>query len=361
MKFLYRPFIYIFIIISVTLSLLLLQERKVFDIRTLAQIDPIPHTKELIKDKKYLEADEYLSYFMDYDYVKDNPKSQKLLKEIRDKRDSFDYKKEKFIEGILDGKSDENIGKASAIASDFMFIGDIRDLAIEGSHYYNNGKVDKVVVALSSLGVIATISTIYTLGATTGAKSSISILKYAKKVNKLPNWLNREIIKGAKVAKESKSLDSIKSILEPIYKLYDKLGLENSLKVLKKSKSLKDLNRLVKFTDKFGKKSPVLLKVTKGSAFKYSKIMPNAKNRNILYASTYGKNGLKGMSKMGEAKFMRRVGFKSNLLKTTYKGNLNSLFDYLLKHIPTWLLFTLSFFGLFYFIRRFYVLAKRIF
>lgn len=361
MKFLFRPFIYITIIILVTLSLLLLQERKIFDIRTLAHINPIPHTKELIEKKKYLDADEYLTYFMKYAYVQNNPESKILLKEIRDKRDSFDYKKEKLIEGILDGKSDENIGKASALVSDFLFIGDIRDLSIEGSHYYNQGKVDKVVVALSSLGLIATVSTIYTLGATSPAKTSISFLKYAKKVNKIPNWLNKEIIKEAKVAKETKSLNSMKSLLEPIYKLYNKLGLEKSLMVLKKSKNIKNLNRLVKFTEKFGKESTTLLKVTKGSAFKYSKLMPNAKKKNILYASTYGENGLKGMRRMGEVKFMRRVGFNSALLKTTYKGNLNSLFNYLLKHIPTWLLFTTSLLGLFYFMKRFFVLAKRIF
>jgi len=360
-KFLYKPFIYLFIIISVFLSILLLQERKVFDIRTLAHIDPIPHTQKLINDKKYAQADEYLSYFIDYPYVKQNPKSSELLKEIRDKRESYEYKRDKFIEGVVLGKSDEDIGKISAIASDFLFIGDIRDLSIEGSHYYHDKKVDKVIVALSSLGLIATISTIYTLGATTPAKTSISLLKYAKRAGKLPFWLQKELIRGAKVAKESKSLDSLKTTLEPIYKIYDRVGLSETLNLLKRSRGIKDLDRVVKFTTRFGKKSQTLMKITNYKAVKYSRLLRNSKKENILYASTYGENGLKGLNKMGEAKFIKRVKFNSNLAKTTYKGNFNSLFNYLLKNIPTWVLFSISFLGLFYFIRKFFVLAKKIF
>jgi len=361
MKFLYRPFIYISIILFVTLSLLLLQERKVFDIRTLAHIDPIPHTKELIHQKKYLEADEYLSYFIKYNYVQENPESKKLLITIRKKRESYEYKKEKFIEGIVEGKSDEDIGKASAIASDFLFIGDIRDLSIEGSHYYNNEKIDKVVIALSSLGLIATVSTIYTLGATAPVKTSISVLKYAKSAKKLPLWLNYKLIEHARIAKETKSLDKIKGLLEPIYKLYNKVGLNQTLELLKNTKNFKGLTKTVNFTSKFGKKSPTLLKITNNSALRYSRLMPNSKTKNILYASTYGENGLKGISKMGEAKFISRMGFKAKLLKTTYKGNFNSLFTYLLKNVPSWLLFSTVFLGLFYFMRKFYVLAKRLF
>ena len=360
-KFLYKPFIYITLILLITLSLLILQERKVFDIRTLVHIDPIPHTQELIKQKKYRQADEYLSYFIVYPYVNKNPKSKELLKQIKEKRESYEYQKEKLIEGIVEGKSDEDIGKASAIASDFLFIGDIRDLSIEGSHYYNDKKVDKVIVALSSLGLIATVSSLYTLGASTPVKTSISVLKYAKRANKLPLWLSNRLIKVAKVAKETHSINNIKTLLTPIHRLYRKVGLTQSLNLLKKTKNLKDLNKIIKFSSRFGKKSQLLLKITDKQALKYSKLLPKAKTKDILYASTYGENGLKGMSKMGEAKFMRKVNFNSNLAKTTYKGNFNSLFDFLLKNIPSWLLFTTLFLGLFYFIKEFYVLAKRLF
>ena len=308
MKFLYKPIIYIVILLLITLSLLLLQERKVFDIRTLTQTDPLPHTKELISQKKYAQAQEYLSYYIEYPYVSKNPESHKLLKEIKDKRSSYEYQSKKFIEGLIDGKSDEDIGKASAIASDFLVIGDVRDLSKEGVNYYNDKKVDKVVVALSSLGLIATISTFYTLGATTPIKTSISVLKYAKRANKLPSWLNKRLINGAKIAKKNYSIKHLEELLTPINKLYKKVGLNQTLDLLKDTKNLQELKGILKFSSKFSKKSPTLLRVTNNKALKYTKNLPNASNKNILYASTYGEDGLRAMSKMGEAKFMARVG-----------------------------------------------------
>jgi hypothetical protein len=354
MKSLYKPFIYIFLLLLISLSLLLLQERKVFDIRTLTQTDPLPHTKALIQEKKYAQAEEYLSYFIYYPYVNENPESHQILKDIQIKRNSYAYKKEKFIEGIVRGKSDEDIGKASAIASDFLVIGDIRDLSIEGSNYYHDKKVDSVVVALSSLGLIATLSTIYTLGATTPIKTSISVLKYAKRANKLPLWLSNRLVKEAKLAKKSYSVKHIEKLLSPINRLYQRVGLNQTLALLKNTKNFTELKSLTKITAKFGSKSPVLLQVTKGEINYLTKNLSKASSKNILYASTYGEKGLKAISKMGEAKFISRMGKSSNLLKTGYKGNLDSLFNYLLKHVPTWLLLTTAFGGLFYFLKEFY-------
>ncbi len=361
MRYLFKLFTPLFILLFVTLSLMLLHERKEFDIRGLTQIDPIPKTKQLISEQKYSDAYEYLSYFMQFDYVKTNPKAQELLKKIKTKRDSYEYQKDKVIEGILEGKSDENIGKLSAIASDFLVIGDIRDLFIQGNNYINDKEVDKVIVALSSLGLIATASTIYSLGATAPAKDGISILKYAKRVNKIPNWLNKAIVKEAKISKQTKSIKNIEKILEPIYTLYKKIGLKDTLTLLKETKNLKDLKGMVKFSKRFGKNSSGLIKTVGVKPIKYiNNIPPNIKTKTILYASTYGDKGLVALKTMGEAKFLKRVKILSRVSKTTYKGNFDTLFTKLLNTIPTSILYSIVFLGLFYFIYKLLFLTKNI-
>jgi hypothetical protein len=342
-------------------SLFILEERKTFDVSTLVQIDPIPHTKELIKQEKYLEAKEYLSYFIEYDYVKKNPKSASLLHAIQLKRDSFSYKRDKFIEGIVEGNSDEDIGRASAIASDFLVIGDIRDLTREGIHYANDEKVDKLMLSLSTLGLLATASTVYSLGAAAPIKGSISFLKYGKRINKIPLWLQTRLIKQIELAKKTKSLKKVQDLLAPIEKLYKKVGLNQTLNLLSKSRNIKELTLLSKFTTRFGKKSQVLLNSTNNTALKYTQKMPNISKKHFLYASTYGEQGLKGMHKLGAVKFMKRVGFTSNLAKTTYKGNFNSLFNALLKNIPNNILYAISFFGLFYFVWKFFSFSRKLF
>ncbi len=359
MKYLFKLLTHIFILTLIVFSLLLLKEREVFDTRGLIHINPMPKTWELIKEKRYAEANDYLSYFMQFDYVKANPKAVELLKALKEKRDSFEYKRDKIIEGIVSGKSDETVGKISAIASDFLVIGDIRDLTIQGNNYFNGDKeVDKVVVALSTLGLVATVSTIYTLGASSSVKSSISILKYAKRVNKIPTWLEKSIIKEAKVAKETKSLKNVKGILEPIYNLYERVGLKGTLDILKDTKNLSELKGIVKLSKRFGKNSAELIKITGAKSAKLINSMPKVNPKNILYASSYGDKGIDALKAMGEAKFLKRVKILSRVSKTTYKGNFDTLIAKLLKIVPTSLLFAISFIGLFYYLFKFASILK---
>ena len=357
----FKIFTPLIILLLVIASLFTLNEKKAFELSPLIQIDPIPHVKKLIQQKKYVEAHEYLSYFIEYDYVKNNPESSKLMQQIYATRNSFEYKKEKFIQGIIQGNSDEDIGRVSAIASDFLVIGDIRDLVIEGMHYSNNEKVDKLMLSLSTLGLLATASTVYSLGASAPIKGSISLLKYGKRLNKLPKWLQTKLIKQIEVAKKTKSLKEIQNLLSPLQELYKKVGLNQALNLLSKSRNLKELKTLSKFATRFGTKSQVLLKITNNTALKQLHKMPNVSTKIFLYASTYGERGLKTLNKLGTTKFMNKVRIGSNLAKTTYKGNLNPLFAKLLKNIPNSLLYAISFFGLFYFIRKFFNFKRKIF
>lgn len=360
MRFLFKLLTPIIVVLFVALSLALLEERRVFDIRTLAHIDPVPQTQQLVKEKKYADAHEYLSYYIEYEYVKQNPKAVVLLGDIEKKRASYAYRKDKFFEGITEGKSDESIGKISAIVSDFLVIGDIRDLAIAGTNYSNGKEVDKTIVALSSLGLIATASTIYSLGATAPVKSSISVLKFGKRAGKIPPWLNKQIIKQAKISTETKSIKNVQKLLEPINKLYEKVGLNQTLNLIKRTKNLSELKGMVKLSSKFGKKSNILVQSTGAKSLKLIKEMPNVKSANILYASTYGSKGITALKRMGQSKFMSRMKFTANLAKTGYKGNLNSLFTKLLNIIPTKVLFGIAFLGLFYFIFKFSFFVRKL-
>jgi len=72
---------------------------------------------------------------MDYEYVNQNPEAIALQREIDTKRQSYSYKLKKVWDGILKGESDEIEGQSAAIASDFVVIGDVRDLAKESKNW----------------------------------------------------------------------------------------------------------------------------------------------------------------------------------------------------------------------------------
>jgi hypothetical protein len=118
--------------------------RKPIAFDALQQIDPLPKTKKLISQNRLVEADEYLSFFVDHGYLKNNEQAQSLLIEIKRKREDLEYRAKKIADGVLEGKSDELDGQIAAGISDFFLFGDLRDLTIEGYHKLTNQEVDEV-------------------------------------------------------------------------------------------------------------------------------------------------------------------------------------------------------------------------
>jgi len=325
-------------------SITLLYQKHKYDYQSLVQIDPTIETERLIAKNKYADAQEYLDYFMQFDYVKEMAKAQTLKRLIDDKRASYTYKKEKIIEGVTTGKSDELSGQISAIASDFFVIGDIRDLYIEGKHYLNKEKVDKVLLSLSAIGLVATAGSIVTLGSTSVAKSGLSVMKVARKTNKIPQWLEKYILKSAKEIKKTKNLKRLKPLLKSIDDIYKKVGLKLTLDLLSVSTDMKTLSSIGKVSKRYGKESKALIALSKGKIIKQGSALKGYKVKTIKLASSYGENGFKSLLKNGEKNFLKSVKRIKAYAKVGYKGEIWKVFMWLLKNISDKLLVVLSIF-----------------
>lgn len=341
--FFFRLSIKLALFIIFILSLSILYERAKFDIRPLVQVNPIEKTQTYINQKKYADAYEYLNYFMQFDYVKNNPEATKLLEEIKQHRSQLSYQTKKALEGALKGISDEPIGNTAAIISDFFLFGDLRDLVIQGKNYFDEKEVDEVIVTLSAVGVIATATTYATAGTSSAAKAGISTLKLARRANKLPTWLGRYMKSMLPLMRQSKSIKPVKPIFNNIQILHKQVGTKNTLTLLSHTKNYKALPSLVKITTKYGKQTPVLLKLAGKNSINLLSSIKSASRSSVMYASSFGKRGLEALSKLGSKTFLLRMG------KTAYKGNLDFVYDYLVKNLPTYILVILSIVLGFYF------------
>jgi len=291
----------------------------------LERINPIPKTKEFIQKQKLAEAEEYLTFFMQYDYMKSNQEAKSLLLTIHNQRASLGYKANSIIKGIWTGKSDEPEGMISAGVSDFFLFGDLRDLTIEGYHHIQGEEVDKVLVALSSIGVVASGATLASAGATSPIKGSISFLKYAKKSALLPTWLGKYLVKISK----SKNIKTVKPLFHDISSLIKGAGITGGLKLLQTTKSLDSLKDAVKFAKIYGKNSASLITIGGKDIIRYQKTL---NKKALLHAATYGKAGVKRIGKLGEK------GFLKSLIKPIKTSRIAKLFDKnsakILKQIP---------------------------
>jgi len=329
LKLFYKLLLIFIFILSATL----LYQKNTYAYHTLVRIDPIPHTKALIAQENYVDAAEYLDYFMAFDYMKENSEAKALQKTIAQKRNSLSYLSQKVAEGFRTGTSDELLGQASAIGSDFLLIGDLRDLALEGTHYYNHEEVDEVLVALSTVGLVASASTLFTLGSSTVAKSGVSVLKLAQKSKRIPTWLSKYLVREAKQIRKTKNIANIKPLFTTLDTLRKEVGLKDTLKLLSKTQNFKELKGMTKLAKRYGNKPTTLLKLSNKKLLTHAKQLSKVDAKTIALASTYGSSGFVHLIKGGEKNFIKTTKRLKAYAKVGYKGEIWKVFMWLMKHL----------------------------
>ncbi|MBA1420567.1 MAG: hypothetical protein FAF03_06840 [Epsilonproteobacteria bacterium] len=329
LKLFYRLILFFILILSATL----LYQKNTYTYHTLTRTNPIPHTQTLINEEKYMDAYTYLNYFMQFDYMKHNPKSKALLNSIQTKRQSLSYQSEKIAQGISTGTSDELSGQMAAIGSDFLVIGDIRDLALEGTHYFKHEEVDPVLVSLSTIGLVASASTLFTLGSSAVAKSGISVLKLAHKSKRIPMWLSKYLVRESKVIRQTKDISSIKPLFKTLDTMHKEVGLQETLKLLSRTQNFKDLKSLSKLTKRYGKETDTLLKLSDKKLLTHANRLNKIDKKTMMLASTYGSNGFVHLIKGGEKNFIKTTKRMKAYAKVGYKGEVWKVFLWLMKHL----------------------------
>ena len=329
----YKLFYKISLIGIIVLSATLLYQKHTYAYHTLVRVDPLPHTKELIAQEHYVDAQEYLEYFMLLDYVSQIPEAQELLTGIQTKRASLEYRSAKVFEGLSTGTSDEIEGQISAIGSDFFLIGDLRDLFIEGKHYFQDEKVDTLLVSLSSIGLAASASTLFTFGTGSVAKSSISVLKLGHKSNKIPTWMGTYLAKQTKIIRETKSITSVIPLFKNISNIKQEVGLYNTLKILSKTKNIDELKTMSKLSKHYGKNTALILDLSNTKLLTHSNTLRYYDPSTVKLATSYDKGGFVYLFKGGEKHFIKTTKRMKAYAKVGYKGESWKVFLWLMKHL----------------------------
>lgn len=320
----------------------------------LSRVDPLPQARALVEEERYAEAADYLRFFMQYDYVSENPDAVALFESINDKRESWLYQASKLVEGVLEGTSDETVGQAAGIATDFLVIGDIRDLTAQGINWSTGEKVDPVVTALSTLGLLATGAQIAGGGATvatggaaaptvvgaTAAKGGVVILKAARKLGKLPPWLGKTLVRAAQTVTSTKSFASLSDTFADVSKLARTRG---GFHLLSESTDALSLRRMATFAEQFGEDTATLYRLGGEAAVKAAQRTGELGKDAIKLAATYGQDGLRMLDRYGATTFLK---VSSRGAKIAYKGDVFRLAARLLLYMPRWMLFVLLALGL---------------
>lgn len=318
-------------IVIAVLSLYLLVYRWQVECLTLMPVDPVASVRQLIADNRYADAADQVQYFLEI--VEDTERDQllALAAEIETHRMSFKYQATKIIqEGLFDGgaQSDEMSAQLAGLLSSMLVIGDLRDLTREGLHWLHNEPTDEVVIALSTLGLLASASQLATVGATSQVKTGITVLSLAHKAGALPTWLRHHLVHLVQIGWESRSLQPVVSTLNTLHVLTKTAGLRSGLALLGRSRDLEGLHRMVALSKVLGPSTGPLVRIGGDTALTMAHQVETLGIDNIKRASRYGPEGLLAMQAYGAIRFIK-YGVRLSKLAITYPW---------MRVLATWLL-----------------------
>lgn len=344
------------IVISVAAGLVWWQKSQMQLLAT-ARINPLPEVHAMLEQQAYAQADQYLGFFMDYDYVRQNPLAQQLQHEIQEQRSSYLYQLKKMGEGLALGQSDEDIGQITAVVSDLMVVGDLRDLAVQGWRWAQDEPTDPVLIALATIGVAATAAqiagaaaTVPTAGASTAvtvsastAKTAITTLKSMRRLNKLPDWISHALVATAKQMGRQRSLAGMPNAQTMLSNVATLSQVPGGARLLAKTHDAASLAMAARFARTHGKNTFALQRISGNAVGNTLQLSQQYGAQVVELAATYGQRGLHILQRSGAVHFVK---YSARASKITYKGDALRLLVSWLAYLPNALLALLMLPGL---------------
>ena len=200
-----------------------------------------------------------------------------------------------FSKGFIKGDVESFVSFTGSVSSDFLLVGDIRDLYIEGKAYKNDEEYDEFILSISALGLFFSFTDIFSAGASIPLKVSTSVLKIAKKTGSLTKPFTKEISKILKKSMNIKllkkadfsslttmktsyksfsksiNLNSSKALLNQLTTLKKNTSYADSIFLLKYVNKTKDLSSVIKVSNKYKNNTKAVFKVLGKGAIKSTK------------------------------------------------------------------------------------------
>lgn len=195
-----------------------------------------------------------------------------------------------FASGFVTGEGTSTAGLAGAVTSDVTVVGDLRDIAGEGSKMVAGQPYSELVLGLSVLGVAATVATVATGGGGVVAKAGVSLLKVAKRVGTLTADFARELtrlvgravdtpelgrvlkttnLKDLKATEEAVTAYArgvkqaeIFPVLGRLGRMSETAGPSETVRLLRYVHSTEDLDNIGAMSERLGKKTRGIVELT---------------------------------------------------------------------------------------------------
>lgn len=210
----------------------------------------------------------------------------------------------KFVKGLIVGEPDDVASFAGTAISDLLIYGDLRDAWRETSKLAGGEEADELVLGLACVGIAVTAGTYVSLGAGAPARASLTLVKSARKANRISAPLQAAVTRALRETVDTAAMrravmnvslrdpaiavravrDAVKvekagnltRMIGDVGKVRSAAGTRAALDGLKLAEGPRDLSRLAKLAQKEGSKTRAILKLLGRSALAAAVLSFNA-------------------------------------------------------------------------------------
>jgi len=254
--------------------------------------------------------------------------------EIEREQASWLGKAKRFGGGFVTGSMDSSEAAAGTVISDFLIIGDIRDLGNQGYNAATGQEVDKMVAVLSGIGVITSAAALIPEPgepAIAAADAGMSLMKCLKKINAVTAEFAKEVVELGKGVLQSKKLGRLGIVLQDLGSLAHAAPAGTLGTAMKEVKSADELKAMARCLEMAPNEAITALHVGGGKAKDWMITTPGM-SRKIL-----GNSLRKGAAALASSRRYIRG------MKFIFRGRLDELrnraIDWVLEHPQTRMLF----------------------
>jgi hypothetical protein len=156
-----------------------------------------------------------------------------------------------FARGFVTGEADSAAALAGTAFGDLFIFGDLRDATREGLHALQGHPVDTMILGLSAAGLAVTAGTYASIGIGAPARIGLSVLKAARKAQRLGTGLVARLTKTATIVRVAEDLGRVQA----------KAGTRAAVEGLRLAEGPKDLERLARLAEGEGTKTRAVIKL----------------------------------------------------------------------------------------------------
>lgn len=163
------------------------------------------------------------------------------LENLIARQHSLSIKVAEFADGVVRGTGGSVESLAGAIMADFLLVGDVRDLLIQGGRWLADEDVDRWIVALSGLGLATTLQPQFDAGA--------AVCKWARRTGAMSDRLAAALKRLGGQAVAARSARPLKPVLADLEILARSTSPGSSMRILRCVENPSDLRRAAAFVE----------------------------------------------------------------------------------------------------------------